>query len=937
MESIIIKIIDLIITFASKSMKKDFEIVKYLKKMGLLKLEANFDSRLIHSLIEFGKNKTNLRFIEVMKDKVLQELFQKGIYENKLDEFKKKAEFTLHKKLAFENITLDIPYEQIIDDFVSTFETIDKQTESKAILDFINNTNLKLFELSETNYKNSFEYKIEKYLAQLIDDFYNKFVNDDLYVDLNGVTKIKTKVHLHTKGIVKEEMNDNSYVELKAVAEIDYEPIDKYINEWLEKENKNFLIILGEYGTGKSTLCEYISCDLAKGNLNQGEQKIQDKKHRKPIIFNLRNFRNQGLEAFLISELSINVNEVSFIEFKEKLKNDEFILIFDGFDEMAAEIDVRGKKINFDYIFDILKFYKNSKIILTSRIEYFQSLQEQSEALKVNEENVDTIYIKLFEEPQILKFLERMKGEPNKNWKEIEAINGLKDLAKRPVLLNLIVKHLMKILKETKQEVKSIDVFSAAIDDELKEIRKKFRKDDRDYGTDDATRMRILQKVCISLFIKNQLSIPIIEIADYAKNDPDLKNKNAAQIENYLTNFHTYTFFARDKDDIFRISHKAFIDYLAAKELYEEITSNKPVNFGKQQINVAIIHFIFEMKPSKTKLKRLFKTAAETTEKTIWQKSNAVNLILKIDNPRYAGNVDFNSSEVNLENSYLYNIDILIELEKLTNLNLAKNQISNISPLQELKTLVSLDLNNNQISDLSPLQDLKNLTIIDLSINRIRNLKPLHGLINLISLDLFMNKITDIKPLINLRNLQSLSLVGNEINNIEILKDFIYLETLFLAGNQINDIKSLRELKTLKCLTLSYNQIIDIKPLIGLKKLTDLNLRNNRLNNIESLRELKNLLFLCLTTNQINDIGHLKDLKNLTTLELAYNQICDIQPLKNMKKLQRLILSMNKINNIDTLKELKNLTELLITGNPLKSSQIEELRKALPKTNIEFY
>ena len=43
-----------------------------------------------------------------------------------------------------------------------------------------------------------------------------------------------------------------------------FDPIDKFINQWLADSNQNFLAILGEYGTGKTTLGSYIAHELAQ-------------------------------------------------------------------------------------------------------------------------------------------------------------------------------------------------------------------------------------------------------------------------------------------------------------------------------------------------------------------------------------------------------------------------------------------------------------------------------------------------------------------------------------------------------------------------------------------------------------------------------------------------------------------------------------------------
>jgi len=74
----------------------------------------------------------------------------------------------------------------------------------------------------------------------------------------------------------------------------------------------------------------------------------------------------------------------------------------------------------------------------------------------------------------------------------------------------------------------------------------------------------------------------------------------------------------------------------------------------------------------------------------------------------------------------------------------------------------------------------------------------------------------------------------------------------------------------------------------------------------------------------------------LISLILAGNQISNLNPLKELNKLRVLDLRGNKIINLEPLKRLKNIKELLLASNPLKYSQIEELEKALPETDIIF-
>jgi internalin A len=990
-DSILLKLIELIIKYSFKTLERNYKILKLLNNRNLLNLQEKpeFDFVYSRTLVEYGMDKKPLELLYLFALKDVKESFHNELYKKQTGAFIREINSQLHtnKDMKLQPLknnfqAKDLPKE--IEDFKQNFEYITNQTATPFQLRKYNEDQQFHFKVLEENYKNSFEYKIDKYKKHLVNSFDKKYNQEKSYVDLNGITKIPKKLRFPAKKIEEGEIKGKSFIDLDATEEKDYDPIDSYLDIWVANDKKNFLIILGEYGTGKTTLCQYIAYNLAKSNLeNSNSTKILDPEKRIPIIFNLRNFKNQELEDFITSELRRNVSEANLSDFNEYLKNNEFVLIFDGFDEMSAGVSTTRKKTNFEYLFRLTEMNPKIKIILTSRIEYFPSLQKQSEVLKSNEKNIDTIYLKLFETKQILEFLKRMRGKPENNWKKIEEVKGLDDLARRPVLLNIIVKHFRKILKDAEaknENVKSIDVFSAAIDDELKEIdRKKVFDDmDKELGTNEDSRMEILQKICVSLFITNELNITILDIAEFIKNHEVLSTKSPAQRESYLELFHTFTFFVREQDKHYRISHKAFADYLAAKELYNEIEKGKITFFDQQRINSAITNFIFEMNPDRKKLEKFVKETTESNEKTKWQKSNAVNILLKIDNPNYNNSLDFNNNEIVLDNSNLKNLNVVGQLEDISLLVLKGNNIADINPIVNLKNINYLHLHSNIITEIPLIKELSNLEYLNIQNNRICNINSLGKLTNLKRLDLENNMIKDISILSNLEELEELNLKKNNIKQIISIKNLKYLTLLNLsfnnicnlnvfsnlgqmvelnlANNNIENINYLSELRQLTSLELYDNKIENIKPLLKLKKLlylelsnnliteidvinvfgymTVLDLSENRITCIDPIKELTKLSYLVLNNNKVSNIKAIKKLTELEFLFLQYNQISDITPLKDLSQLRVLDIRHNRIDDIEPLKELSNLTDLYLFGNPLTEFQIKELNESLPDTYV---
>ena len=232
--------------------------------------------------------------------------------------------------------------------------------------------------------------------------------------------------------------------------------IDTYIHQWLQEDSNRQLAIFGEYGSGKSTLCQKLARDLALSHLNDPSSS------RIPILLNLREFVGKlDIEAYITSFLDRECNVVNpRIElFRAMNEAGIFLMIFDGFDEMAVKVDADTLESNLIEI-EKLASSKRSRTLLTSRPEYFVSVSEESEALRPGmnpflnrEAEYEPLKILPWNEDQVEQFLQRrvplVKGA-NQPWTyyrdQIKSIGNLSDLSQRPVLLDMIVKTLPRLI-----------------------------------------------------------------------------------------------------------------------------------------------------------------------------------------------------------------------------------------------------------------------------------------------------------------------------------------------------------------------------------------------------------------------------------------------------------------------------------------------------------
>ncbi|UCH97635.1 MAG: NACHT domain-containing protein, partial [Candidatus Aminicenantes bacterium] len=694
--------------------------------------------------------------------------FQQGLCKDDRTELEKALEYQLHynKKLSLLNYIYKNAkdLEPEIKGFCNLFEYFTLQTANPLMLKKYNEDKKFQVEMLEDKERKSFDFQVEQYLQRLKHDFQKDFLDKNHYIDLNAETRVEKKAREVFHKLEKEDLIEKLREKEREKPDepyesIVYKPLDTFINQWLADDSQNLLVILGEYGTGKTTFLRHMAHQVASNRLEPGSEKsICDKKNRLPLFFPLRYFE-KNIEPFIVNQFSKEgISDINFAGFKQRIANDEFFILLDGFDEMTQKIDADEKSKNFDKIRQLIESSEKSKIILTVREEYFRSQTDLHEVFKhTDKKNYQFIYLLPFNDDQIQQYLETHTDNPYYYWKQIQEIFDLHDLAKRPVLLQLIVDYLPELIKEKgeKETINASDLYNKCIRDELR------RKNELDFIIPNKYRLEILQKLAVWMFLNDAVNFDTgllereLNLKQYFKTD------RAWEFEKYLNEFLTFTFLIREADNRYRISHKSFRDYLTAQAFVIEINSGKIEHFARNRTTEEINHFILEQKPGKEALLNLVLNARDLPEERQWQGTNAAAILLSIDKKilkgrdlsrcqltyvdfKYCdlsgtkfqnanlGNCSFTKSILsaifqgtNVENSSLAfdyykisDITFIKEFKGLSRLGLWFNEINDISPIRELKNLTVLWINYNPITDFSVLKELKNLSYIYLSINQ---------------------------------------------------------------------------------------------------------------------------------------------------------------------------------------------------------------------------
>ena len=364
-----LKIIEYSVKATWKKIERNHRAVKVLKDFNVIELKDNYIYKYAFTLSEYGMDKQPAELVQLFAHDEVFKALKDERYNHKNNEFRLALEARLHTggyhdlKKKYKTIE---SLEPEIKNFLEIYDYHENQCVSPFLLRRFNDAQNSLNKLIEDNYKRSFPYQAEQYLIHLTKNFYDElykkleldrkenarlkdyfhknFKKQDLYVDLNGETRSWKKEYPDKEElIIRHDIKDKQpkKEKKKEYEIIPHDPINNYITEWLNDDSRKFLAILGEYGTGKTTLCGFIAHELAIGSLkNRNNLKINDSLKRIPILLPLRNFREELLDDFIVAQLNrFGIKDISYPEFLDKVKSGEFVILFDGFDEMRLTED----------------------------------------------------------------------------------------------------------------------------------------------------------------------------------------------------------------------------------------------------------------------------------------------------------------------------------------------------------------------------------------------------------------------------------------------------------------------------------------------------------------------------------------------------------------------------------------------------------------------
>ncbi|MFD6550064.1 NACHT domain-containing protein [Streptomyces sp. NPDC058398] len=341
--------------------------------------------------------------------------------------------------------------------------------------------------------------------------------------------------------------------------------LDNYVDVWLSDPAKKHLSILGEFGMGKSWFAMHLAGRLAQGWKDAKARGVA--RPRIPLVVPLRDYAKQTSVSALLSEFFFHKHDIdlkNYEAFRVLNQMGRFLLIFDGFDEMASRTDRNTMVGNFWELAKVVE--PGAKVLLSSRTEYFPDAKEARDlfaarvstaatSAPIDGPTFEIVELVPFDDEQIRAMLRHLLT--SEKLEMVMKHEDVRDLMRRPVMSELVIDALPEI--EQGAAVNLARIYLYAIK----------RKMDRDVSsertfTSRADKLFFLCEVAWEMIRTNQLSLNYREFPEKLRTCFGSVVENSTDLDYWEQDMRNQGMLVRNAAGDYGPSHKSLLEFLAA-------------------------------------------------------------------------------------------------------------------------------------------------------------------------------------------------------------------------------------------------------------------------------------------------------------------------------------------------------------------------------------
>ncbi|XZN92895.1 MAG: NACHT domain-containing protein [Microcoleus sp.] len=348
--------------------------------------------------------------------------------------------------------------------------------------------------------------------------------------------------------------------------------IEGYIDLWLDDPVKEHISVLGEFGTGKTWFAMHYAWMALQRYKKAKKGGLQ--RPRLPLVIPLRDYAKAVSVESLFSEFFFRKHEIplaGYSAFEQLNRMGKFLLIFDGFDEMAAKCDRQETINNF---WELAKaVVPGAKVILTCRTEHFPEGKEGRALFNAELQASTTILTgetPQFEVLELEKFNDEQIGQALSFQTEaatVEKVMGnpqLLDLARRPVMTELILEALPDIEAGKPVDMSRIYLYA---------VRRKIERDikaERTF-TSLADKLYFLCELSWEMLSTDQMSLNYRGFPDRIRGLFGSVVQEEKDLDHWHYDMMGQTMLIRNADGDYTPAHRSLLEFFVAYKFAAEL------------------------------------------------------------------------------------------------------------------------------------------------------------------------------------------------------------------------------------------------------------------------------------------------------------------------------------------------------------------------------
>ncbi|WP_437849783.1 SIR2 family protein [Sorangium sp. So ce363] len=406
------------------------------------------------------------------------------------------------------------------------------------------------------------------------------------------------------------------------------------VSKWLDSPRGRFIVILGDFGTGKTFLLH----ELARRMGSAGGPLV-------PVLVEMRSLeKGRSLEELLAQHFArARFERFQMESFLYMLSEGRIALLFDGYDELALRVSYDRAEEHFDTLIQAAS--GNAKIVVTSRTQHFLSDRRVETALAKRAGSIPGYRIaKLspFTEDQIRCFLLNRLGGEAVAERRFALLGGVKDLlglSRNPRMLGFIAGIDEDKLKEagaSEGEFTSAELYRLLLEQWLRKEDERAHPRGAQVSLTLEQRWRAVTELAVQLWQRGErtadvgaLSSEILAAAqELAKNklDPGVVAHEVG----------AGTLLVRDEEGSFSFIHQSVPEWLVARRAAEEVAAGgEPVSLGLREMSEPMADFFAALAGADTAAQWARAALASGSKESA--KKNALLVLKRLGVPAHVG------------------------------------------------------------------------------------------------------------------------------------------------------------------------------------------------------------------------------------------------------------------------------------------------------------